>query len=80
MTAIDRRLRSLEAEAAQRRAQRDHAAGAKERILARLNAIGQRLRGSGVVTELDANEAAQRVALVKAKLQSLKEGYRAQRP
>jgi hypothetical protein len=75
---IDRRLRALEAQAAQRRAQRDHAAGAKERILARLNAIGQRLRGSGVVIEMGADEAAQQMAMIKAKLQSFREGYRAQ--
>jgi hypothetical protein len=42
-----------------------------ERLNTRLDAIGQRLRVAGVVVEVDPDELAQRMAVVKADLQRL---------
>jgi len=66
----DKRLGTLESKAAQRRDLLSHADSAKERILARLAVISNRLRAEGVVVELSANEEAQRMARVKASIQS----------
>jgi hypothetical protein len=74
MSNSSKRLAALEARAAQRRALLGNADDAKERILARLDVIGQRLRAAGVVVEIPADELAEQVATVKARIQkTLKE-------
>lgn len=69
MPSMDRRLQQLEEKAVQHRGQRAYEAGALDRINARLDAIGQRLRSAGVAFDVDAVEVAQRMAAAKARLQ-----------
>jgi hypothetical protein len=84
-----RRIQALEDRAAQRQARRDEAEDATVRLIARLDAIGQRLRAHGVVPSavgtgiemdaMDADELAERFALVRAEIQRSREPYDAWR-
>jgi hypothetical protein len=64
-----RRLAELEAIAANRKAQQSLGHAAKDRIMAKLEAIGTCLRDAGVELEpLSAEEMAERIAGIKAHL------------
>jgi hypothetical protein len=64
-----RRLQALEERAAQRNAWRQATEGVTERLHARLDAIGQRLRVAGAAIEFDPDDFACRMAVVKADIQ-----------
>jgi hypothetical protein len=70
MKHTHRRLKSLESEEAQRRAEQERAGDPLERLNARLDAIAHRLRANGIVIDIDAAGMAQRIAVVRAYLQN----------
>lgn len=69
---LGRRLTELERRAVRHRAYRDDPA---ERLDGRLDAIGRRLQASDIVIEIDADELAQRMALVRADIERSREQY-----